>query len=97
LVNKFVQDTESWKLIKQDKSKWEKILQTCVWLIHKINLLSSFFMIHSYWKINSVFNFEWFDNSVNFDWFEDEFYKNDFEIKANAKIVFEKLEEDLNK
>jgi len=92
-TNKFIQDKAPWKLIKEDKEQWKAILETAVWLIHKINLLWSFFFIESFEKINNVFGFKQLDNSKNFDWFSNEVYKKDLEIVAKPEIIFKKLEE----
>ena len=92
-TNKFIQDNAPWKLIKEDEQKWIEILQTAIWLIHKINLLWSFFFIESYEKINNIFNFNHLDNSKNVDWFIDEIYKKELDIKSKPEIVFKKLKE----
>ena len=91
-TNKFIQDSAPWKLIKEDEQKWKSILETAVYLIHKINLLGSFFFIESFEKINNIFWFKHFDNSKNFDGFFEELYKDDFEITAKPEIVFKKLD-----
>jgi len=94
-TNKFVQDTAPWKVMKEDEQKWISILETAVYLIHKINLLGSFFFIESFEKINNIFWFKHFDNSKNFDGFFEELYKDDFEITAKPEIVFKKLENNI--
>lgn len=90
-TNKFIQDMAPWKLIKEDEKKWKEVLETAVWLIHKINLLWSFFFIESYEKINNVFWFKHLDNSKNFDWFLDELNKKELKINPAPQIVFKKL------
>lgn len=91
--NKFLQDEQPWSVIKEDKEKWVKTLETAVWLIHKINLLWSFFLIEWFEKICQSFKFKHFDTSVNFDWFFEELCKDQVSISPNAKIVYEKIEE----
>ena len=93
-TNKFIQDKAPWKLIKEDEEQWKAILETAVWLIHKINLLWSFFFIESFEKINNVFGFKQLDNSKNFDWFVDEIYKKKLEIVAKPEIIFKKIQEE---
>ena len=101
-VNKFIQDTAPWKLLKkrseeewevrrENENRWIAILETSVWLIHKINLLWSFFFIESFKKINDIFDFKHLDNSKNFDWFEEELYKEKIDIKVKPEIVFKKI------
>ena len=92
-TNKMIQDTAPWKLIKEKPQEGEKILQTAIWLIHKLNLLGSFFFINSFEKINNIFEFEKFDNSKNFEGFLPALYKDNFTIKAKPEIVFKKLDE----
>jgi len=91
-TNKFIQDTAPWKIIKEDEKKWKAILETAVWLIHKINLLWSFFFIESFEKINKIFDFTNIDNSKNFDTYLEEIYKTKLDINSKPEIVFKKLE-----
>ncbi len=92
-TNKFVQDTEAWKVMKEDETKWKQILEQAVYLIHKINLLSSFFLLDAYEKVNNIFNFKNFDNSQNFEWFTQEINEQEVEIIVNPEIIYKKLEE----
>ncbi len=91
LVNKYIQDTQPWSVYKHDPEKAKSILSTAIWLIHKINLLGSFFFIESFHKINEVFWFKKIDNSKNFDGFIEDIYLNEFKITPNPQIVFKKL------
>jgi len=91
-TNKFVQDTAPWKTIKEDEAKWKAILETAVWLIHKINLLWSFFFIEWYEKINNIFGFKHLDNSKNLEGFEQELYKEEIEANAQPEIVYKKID-----
>jgi methionyl-tRNA synthetase len=91
-TNKFIQDTAPWKIIKEDEEKWKAILESAVWLIHKINLLWSFFFIESFEKINKIFDFTNIDNSKNFDTYLEEIYKTKLDINSKPEIVFKKLE-----
>lgn len=91
-TNKFLQDEQPWTIIKQNEQKWTQILETAVYLIHKINLLWSFFFIEWFEKICENFNFKHFDNSVSFDWFLQELRKDEIDINPNAKIIYEKIE-----
>jgi len=92
-TNKFVQDTQVWKIIKEDEDKWKEILEYSVYLIHKINLLSSFFLIDAYKKVNEAFNFKNIDNSQNISNFAEEINKQEVEIISNPKIIYKKLED----
>ena len=92
-VNGYIQDKEPWKLIKEDEIEWRKVLETAIYLIHKINLLGSFFFLEWYKKINKTFDFKHLDNSDNFEWFLDEIYKKEIKVKSNPQIIYKKLEE----
>jgi len=92
-TNKYIQDKEPWKIIKEDQKEWIKILETSIYLIHKINLLWSFILIEWYKKINETFWFAHLDNSKNFDWFLDEIYKTEIKIDTKPQIIYKKIEE----
>jgi len=92
-VNRYIQDKEPWKLIKENETEWKKVLETAIYLINKINLLGSFFFLEWYKKINETFGFKHLDNSNNFEWFLDEIYKKEIKVKSKPQIIYKKLEE----
>ena len=92
LVNKYIQDTQPWVVYKTDENKAKTILKNAIWLIQKINLLSSFFFIEWFEKINQIFGFEQIDNSKNFTDFENLIYQEKIAINnISPEIVYKKL------
>lgn len=90
-VNWYIQNKQPWKLIKEDEKEWIKVLETSIYLIHKINLLSSFFFLEWYKKISESFGFKYLDNTNNFDWFLDEIYKKEIKVNPKPQIIYKKV------
>ncbi|MEA3494773.1 MAG: methionine--tRNA ligase [Bacteroidota bacterium] len=89
--NKYLAETEPWKLIKTDKEKVGTILNNCIQISANVAILMNPFLPFTSEKIMNIFNM----NSDVLDW--DNIGKTDL-IKAGkklnkAKLLFEKLDD----
>gem|GEM_PF-3154176 len=46
--NKYIEETQPWKLIKEDEKAGKQVLQNLVWLIEKLGILSAPFLTESW-------------------------------------------------
>ncbi len=86
IANKYFQDNEPWKLIKENKDKAHTVLTTALLLINKLNILINPIMPSITKKIAKNLNF-----SINYDDFNTEYIEHTIN---KPKMILKKIEDD---
>ena len=91
-TNKYIDEKQPWKLIKQNETEWNQVLWNIVWLVIKLGVLSAGFFLDSWEKINNIF---WLNTTqTDKNWEENSFYNlliaRKLKVSVKPEIVYRK-------
>ncbi len=94
-TNKYIEETQPWKLLKKDENAGKQVLQNLVWLVEKIGILSAPLLIESWGKIQNIFDRQIINTKETMEeWkFQKLLQENNFTVNISPEIIYKKVEE----